>query len=513
MSRCQKLATIKLVAKKLAPIVQASINKGAIRPNLERTMSRLTASRVAFDLIASFEGYRARAARAPDGRWTLGFGHTATAREGLTVTRNEAEDLLRWDLLPIEDTLRQVAFMPLSQNQFDALTSFAFNIGLENFKTSNVLKALNQGEPVTAALAMHAWRRARVNGQVLTIDALVRRRAAEAALFLETAGARPAAPTSVIRPQIDTALTDLTRAPPPPPIAHQSDVDAPVVPVPVEAEKAGLSGKTKASMPELNETSVLSAAAPIDADTQPPLGMIPALLGEPTSEAEPKQEVEQDPNQGQASTDGIDNTFKPEQNTATPAVPAARDVVLPAIKIAALGADRVTNLSKLTDLSQPSKPILPAGLSPFPGTEPPHSANGPVQVNDIAANDGHLNRLFGVPETIETPIGTASSQPQRGLPPIETTTPIKIQPFAKVSADVPALVWISIALGAGLLAFGAYISWQSGVFRAETPRVDLTGGQLAAMFAAASGFIILVTSAIVAFTGVPEEDSAATPKV
>ena len=173
-------------------------------------MSRLTASRVAFDLIASFEGFRTRAVRTPDGHWTLGFGHTATAREGLTVTRTEAEDLLRWDLLPIVDTVRQVALTPLTQNQFDALISFAFNIGIENFRTSDVLKFLNQGQPVAAALSMHAWRRAAVNGRVLTIDALVRRRAAESAMFLETVGARPAAPTSVIRPQIDYAAALLS---------------------------------------------------------------------------------------------------------------------------------------------------------------------------------------------------------------------------------------------------------------------------------------------------------------
>ncbi|MEN9855171.1 MAG: hypothetical protein RL186_883 [Pseudomonadota bacterium] len=165
-------------------------------------MSRLTASRAAFDLITSFEGFRARAALAPSGKWTLGFGHSATAREGLSVTRLEAEDLLRWDLLPVEDMIRQRALMPLSQNQFDALVSFAFNIGLDNFSHSAVLAAINQGKPVDAALAMQDWCHAHVNGRSIIIDALVRRRAAEIALFLDTHGARPAAPTPVVRPQI-----------------------------------------------------------------------------------------------------------------------------------------------------------------------------------------------------------------------------------------------------------------------------------------------------------------------
>lgn len=175
-------------------------------------MSRLTASRAALDLIASFEGFRARAAKTPDGRWTLGFGHVATVREGLSVSRAEAEDLLRWDLRPVEDLVRQSALTPLNQNQFDALVSFAFNIGLSNFPTCDVLRYLNQGQPIAAALAMHAWRRARVNGRVLVIDALVRRRAAEAALFLEPMGPRPAAPSSVLSPEIDYTAALLSHA-------------------------------------------------------------------------------------------------------------------------------------------------------------------------------------------------------------------------------------------------------------------------------------------------------------
>ncbi len=188
------------------------VSSGGIRLFLERKMSRLTASRAALDLIASFEGFRARAAKTPDGRWTLGFGHVATAREGLSVSRAEAEDLLRWDLRPVEDMVRQSALTPLNQNQFDALVSFAFNIGVTNFATSDVLRYLNQGQPIAAALALHAWRRARVNGRVLVIDALVRRRAAEAALFLEPLGPRPAAPSSVLTPEIDYTAALLSHA-------------------------------------------------------------------------------------------------------------------------------------------------------------------------------------------------------------------------------------------------------------------------------------------------------------
>lgn len=166
-------------------------------------MSRLTISRAALDLIESFEGFRARSAQLAHGGYTIGFGHSATARSGMQITREQAEELLRWDLRPIEDLVRQSCHAPLTQNQFDALVSFAFNIGAENFSQSDVLRHINQGEPVAAAVAMNAWRRANLNGKIIIVDALVRRRAAEINLFFETAGARPAAPTSVIIPKLD----------------------------------------------------------------------------------------------------------------------------------------------------------------------------------------------------------------------------------------------------------------------------------------------------------------------
>ena len=166
-------------------------------------MSRLTATRAALDLIQSFEGFRARAARLPSGGFTIGFGHTATAREGGHITREQAEQLLLWDLRAVEDAIRRAVHAPLSQNQFDALVSFVFNIGIENFLNSDALRHINQGEPVAAALSMGLWRRGLSGGQLIVVDALVRRRAAEAALFLEPTDVRPTAPTPVLPPHAD----------------------------------------------------------------------------------------------------------------------------------------------------------------------------------------------------------------------------------------------------------------------------------------------------------------------
>ncbi len=156
------------------------------------------------ELIKSFEGFRARATRLPDGTWIVGYGHTAGAREGLRVTRADAELVLRHhDLKPIETLIGESVLTPLTQNEFDALVSFAFNIGPKAFLESNVLALLNSGERLQAAEGMSAWRKGRVDGEVRVVDALGRRRAAEKALFLEHPSGRIPVPGALLRPQFD----------------------------------------------------------------------------------------------------------------------------------------------------------------------------------------------------------------------------------------------------------------------------------------------------------------------
>ena len=146
--------------------------------------ARQKVSRAGVELIKSFEGLRTAAARLPDGRWTLGYGHTFSAREGAKVTQEDADALLRFDLLPVVDSINNLILVPLNQNQFDALVSFCFNIGAENFAQSTVLKRINEGRMSEAALAMDSWRSAEFNGQTYVLAPLIRRRAAEKNLFL-----------------------------------------------------------------------------------------------------------------------------------------------------------------------------------------------------------------------------------------------------------------------------------------------------------------------------------------
>jgi lysozyme len=161
-------------------------------------------TRTAVDLIKRFEGYRQKAAQLPDGRWTVGYGHTLTAREGASVSEKDAEALLLYDLISVAHSVNEHTYAPLNQNQFDALVCFAFNIGLDNFLRSGVLRRINEGSLLQAACAMEMWRKADFEGERIVIDALVRRRAAEKTLFLTPAnGEWVPAPSPVLRPKID----------------------------------------------------------------------------------------------------------------------------------------------------------------------------------------------------------------------------------------------------------------------------------------------------------------------
>ncbi|HZZ88857.1 MAG TPA: glycoside hydrolase family protein, partial [Caulobacteraceae bacterium] len=164
---------------------------------------RLSVSRSAVELIKAFEGFREKAARLDDGRWTIGYGHTLTAREGAEITEPDAEALLLYDVIAASHAVNELIFAPLTQNQFDALVSFVFNIGVLGFRGSPTLRRLNEGRPLEAAMAMELWRKSDLEGERIVIDALVRRRAAEKALFLKPEDGWMPAPTPVLPPKLD----------------------------------------------------------------------------------------------------------------------------------------------------------------------------------------------------------------------------------------------------------------------------------------------------------------------
>ena len=160
-------------------------------------------SREGLELLKSFEGLRLTAARLPDGRWTMGHGHTQYAREGATITEADAEALLLYDLIPVVAAVNEAITVDVSQNQFDALVCFAFNVGIDAFRQSEVLTRVNQERMTEAALAMAIWRAGAFDGRRIVLDALVRRRSAEEALLLGPV-VQPS-PSDLVRPEVDTA--------------------------------------------------------------------------------------------------------------------------------------------------------------------------------------------------------------------------------------------------------------------------------------------------------------------
>ena len=175
---------------------------------------RRQATRAAVDLIKRFEGFRSKAARLPDdGGWTIGYGHTRTAREGAEIDEADADALLIYDIAAVVTALNEWVYSPLTQNQFDALAAFAFNVGLPNFRRSSVLRRLNEGQPLQAACAMEMWRTADFEGERIVIDALVRRRSAEMALFLTPQDGYIPVPSLIVRPRVDEAVARAAPAP------------------------------------------------------------------------------------------------------------------------------------------------------------------------------------------------------------------------------------------------------------------------------------------------------------
>ncbi|MCG7598862.1 lysozyme [Halomonas sp. McH1-25] len=131
------------------------------------------------ELIKEFEGCRLRAYQDSAGVWTIGYGSTTDVEPGDCITPEAAERLLRRDLQEAEETVEALVKVPLNQCQFDALVSFAFNLGYGNLSSSTLLRKLNAHNYSGAQAEFKRWIYA--GGQKLA--GLERRREAEAQLF------------------------------------------------------------------------------------------------------------------------------------------------------------------------------------------------------------------------------------------------------------------------------------------------------------------------------------------
>jgi len=134
------------------------------------------------DLICRNEGCELAAYRCPAGVWTIGFGDTGPhVKPGMVITREEAERLLaeRLEREFEAGVLRVIGDAPTTPNQFSAMVSLAYNIGLAGFDGSSVARHHVNGDYEAAAEAFHLWNRG--GGKILR--GLVRRRKEEADLY------------------------------------------------------------------------------------------------------------------------------------------------------------------------------------------------------------------------------------------------------------------------------------------------------------------------------------------
>lgn len=133
------------------------------------------------ELIQRYEGLRLQAYHDAVGIPTIGYGSTRGVQMGDEITETQALELLEADCERFEDAVRELVDVSLNQHQFDALVSFAFNVGRGAFARSTLLRLLNAGNYRGAANQFRRW----VYAGEQKLAGLVKRREAERALFLE----------------------------------------------------------------------------------------------------------------------------------------------------------------------------------------------------------------------------------------------------------------------------------------------------------------------------------------
>lgn len=137
------------------------------------------------NLIKSFEGCRLTAYKCPAGVWTIGWGHTGGVKPGQKITQAEADQMLVSDMAAYEHKVDKYASYHWNQNEFDALTSFAYNVGSIDQLTAN-------GTRNRATIAEKILQYNKGGGKVL--PGLTKRREAERKLFLTPVMAKPFVP-------------------------------------------------------------------------------------------------------------------------------------------------------------------------------------------------------------------------------------------------------------------------------------------------------------------------------
>jgi lysozyme len=143
-------------------------------------------NQITIELLKRFEGCKLTAYKDSGGVWTIGYGTTAAAgvgidpHEGMTITQDQAEVLLHKTIDGFAKKVSSLITINVTSNEFAACLLLSYNIGIDAFAKSTLLKHLNAGKKDLAAAEFKKWNHD--NGKV--VKGLTKRRAAEAELFL-----------------------------------------------------------------------------------------------------------------------------------------------------------------------------------------------------------------------------------------------------------------------------------------------------------------------------------------
>jgi lysozyme len=137
------------------------------------------------NLIKQWEGCKLEAYQDVAGIWTIGYGHIKGVTPGMTITAEQAEQILRDDLASAENAVDSATTdVPTTDNQFAAMVALCFNIGSGNFRTSSVLRDHRAQDYAATAAAFGMWNKSHVDGKLQAVQGLTNRRAAESTLYL-----------------------------------------------------------------------------------------------------------------------------------------------------------------------------------------------------------------------------------------------------------------------------------------------------------------------------------------
>ena len=157
-------------------------------------------------LIMEFEGCRLTAYQCSAGVWTIGYGHTAGVHKGMKITQAQADEYLKQDVAKFEKYVNNPSYVPftdkLNQNQFDALVSFAFNLGQGNVKKLCTGRVMNQ---IPSAMQQYC----KAAGK--TLSGLQRRRKAEAALYNKKVESCTGATTTTVKETEDYSMNTIKK--------------------------------------------------------------------------------------------------------------------------------------------------------------------------------------------------------------------------------------------------------------------------------------------------------------